>query len=443
MTSVLLSVSFPNNNIYSNLANFVRFVISDLLPNQHKAMWVDADTVIECDVVSMVRNALTKTSHAIAAVPIDRKPMGIASKVLKSRSRELSISFNAGVFVVDLDRWRSRELTKQVRKLTLRNRKEQIYAYGSQPPLVLTIGDKFEHMSPAWNVKVNKLNHGHFNGNACLWHWSGKRKPWNTSNDPDIHNELWQRYATGNTDKMQEFQPTNLVLAERVPCGACKCFYQLKSDSQAGYLVAPSSTPRILKNMGSEENWFDALEKGWYYAEHLRRKYKITHLLLSPPTNMTVSKELATYLNSNLWNVGHDEEYDGRYDEGNMECYKEGSTVSLQRVAKAPQPNLLLGIQYHKYEAFKYELNQFLAPIKNKESFARRFSQGIADTRKLLRKEPCLVSDFQLLLDKKGNIYHLDFERCFRSDARDEAELCFKALDEAEQLVYQAVSQQP
>lgn len=34
------------------------------------------------------------------------------------------------------------------------------------------------------------------------------------------------------------FQPENLELSERVPCGAQKCLYRLKSDPQVGYLVA-------------------------------------------------------------------------------------------------------------------------------------------------------------------------------------------------------------
>jgi lipopolysaccharide biosynthesis glycosyltransferase len=296
----------------------------------------------------------------------------------------------------------------------------------------LTIGDKFEHLPPSWNVKVNKLNHQELKGEACLWHWSGKRKPWNTVGDPNVHYDLWQRYATSTAATTQEFQPDNLVLAERVPCGAQKCFYQLKSDPQAGYLVALSAAPRILKKMGTEANWFDALNDSWTYAERLRRKYHITHFLLAPPTNLTITKGLAKQLNGNLWNAGHGRVYDGRYDEGNVERYTEGSTVFVQKVATAPEPNLLLGIQLEKYRTFKRQFNGFLKHVKDKRSFARRFSKGLADTRKMLRKEPCLIYDFQLLVDKKGYVYHLDFDRCFQPGVRDESAKCFRVLDEVE-----------
>ena len=428
----------------SNLANFVRFVIADLLPNQHKAFWVDADTIIECNVVSMVRNALTTSPHAIAAVPIQRKPMGIK----RQYTNKLSISFNAGVFVVDLRRWRLKGFTKQIRKLTLKNRKENIYEYGSQPPLVLTIGDKFEHLSQSWNVKVNKMNRGDHKGKACLLHWSGKRKPWDTFNDPNMHNELWQRYATSNVDMTQEFRPDNIILPERgVSCSSYRCYYQLKSNPQVGYLVArsPSSAPGILPKMATEANWFEAMVKSWHYAERLRRKYQITHFLLAPPTNMTISKDLASMLNQGMNHHGMNQD-----NEGNMERrerYKEGSTVFLQKVATAPKSNLLIGIQTLKYEAFQNHFDEFLARIKDKKSFARHVSQSLADTRRLIRKEPCLALDFELLLDQKGNVYHLDFERCFQlkannDDDDDDSESCFKVLDQVEQLVHRAADQQ-
>lgn len=402
----------------SNTANFVRFVIADLLPDQHKAMWIDADTVVECDVVSMVRKALTKSSHAIAAVPVRRKPQGIQSKYVKH-----SISFNAGVFVVNLDRWRSQGLTRKIRRLTLKNRKDNIYAYGSQPPLVLTIGSKFEHLSPAWNVKVNKINHENSKGKACLLHWSGKRKPWNTFTDPNMHNEMWLRYASSTVNLTKDFQPDNVVLTSGIYCDSFKCFYGLKSDLQAGLLVAPSSMPDT-RRVGTETNWYEALDKSWHYAEQLRKKYRITHLLLTPPTNMTISSGFASQLNL------------GRLDADNGttgERYKDESTVILQKVARAPEPNFIIDAQRYNDEAF----HEFLAPIKDKMSFARHLSQSLADTRQLIKNEPCLCNDFQLMMDKRGNVYHLSFERCFLfHGTRDETgRPCLQVLDQVEQLV--------
>lgn len=187
----------------SNLANYVRFVIHELLPNATKAMWMDADTIFNCDIVEMYRRTLVNSSYVIAAVPVDGPPHGV-KRVIKRKylKRYSSYTFNAGVYVVDLEKWRSKDMTSKIRKLTLKNRKNRFYNYGSQPPLALAIGDQFEHLSPAWNVKVNKLNLGLLGKEkACLYHWSGKRKPWNTKNDPDIHEELWRPYSNENITK--------------------------------------------------------------------------------------------------------------------------------------------------------------------------------------------------------------------------------------------------
>lgn len=183
----------------SNEANFVRFVISDILPNATKAMWIDADTIFQCDMVDMIRTALqnTTTTHTIAAVPVEGPPHGVMNRVKRKYLKKFKWSFNAGVYVVDLQKWREKKMTDKIRKLTLKNRKKRFYNYGSQPPLVLAIGDRFEHLAPTWNVKVNKLNLGLLKEEkACLLHWSGKRKPWNTKNDPDVHYELWTPYAS-------------------------------------------------------------------------------------------------------------------------------------------------------------------------------------------------------------------------------------------------------
>lgn len=177
----------------SNPANYVRFIIDSLLPHAKKAMWIDVDTVVKCDVVGMFRQALSETNYVIAAVPVHRKPMGVNGKVLKSKQfRNLNISFNAGVYVVDLERWRAQHMTRQIRKLTLKNAKKTMYKYGSQPPLVLTIGDQFEHLSWEWNAKADHLDRSAeeppFKQDACLVHWSGTSKPWD---EGGIHTDLW------------------------------------------------------------------------------------------------------------------------------------------------------------------------------------------------------------------------------------------------------------
>ena len=47
--------------INTNAANYVRFVMDKLLPHSaSKAMWIDSDTIVRCDVVQLVENVSTR-----------------------------------------------------------------------------------------------------------------------------------------------------------------------------------------------------------------------------------------------------------------------------------------------------------------------------------------------------------------------------------------------
>jgi len=182
--------------INTNLANYARFAMDSLLKKVSKAMWLDADTIVRCDVVPMVRNALcNETSHnIIAAVPGERKPRGFPKEVRKQYN--LSLSFNAGVYVVDLNKWRSENMSSKIRAIALMNREQKIYDLGSQAPLALAVGDRFEHLPWIWNAKVGNFNRTDRLANAeeaCIVHWNGPTKPWDKDG---IHSDLWTSYAS-------------------------------------------------------------------------------------------------------------------------------------------------------------------------------------------------------------------------------------------------------
>lgn len=174
----------------TNLANYARFAIDQLLPDESKAMWIDVDTLVRCDIVPLFRKTLSDSSYVIAAVPSSREgPKGFK----KGLNKKLKIKkgFNAGVYVVDLDRWRSKNLTEKIRYWTQRNRKEYLYKLGSQAPMTLAFHDNFESLSPKWNTKVSHVDDPKKQddaANACLLHWSGPNKPWQ---EDGIHKDLW------------------------------------------------------------------------------------------------------------------------------------------------------------------------------------------------------------------------------------------------------------
>ena len=192
-------------NLNENMPNYVRFVMDDLLPNVEKAMWIDSDTIVKCDVVELVRNVLNDNKDSrddIAAVPVFSPPTGLYKNDKHGNPFPdwgIETSFNAGVYVVHLSRWREQKISDQIRDLALRNRKYRYYEMGSQPPLVLTVGENFEHLPLSWNVKMKTIDEREDMTleDACVLHWSGPSKPWDGNGQ---HLEEWLPYHIDNVD---------------------------------------------------------------------------------------------------------------------------------------------------------------------------------------------------------------------------------------------------
>ena len=197
-----------NVNLNRNLPNYVRFVMDLFLPHVKKAMWIDSDTIVKCDVVEMARNVLNgddDNGPPIAAIPVEGNPKGLYEKD-KYRNPipdwGIETSFNAGVYFVNLDRWRAQGLTEKIRQLALKNREYRYWRMGSQPPLALTIGENFEHLPIAWNVKMKTIDEREDMTleDACVYHWSGPSKPW----DGFQHPEEWYPYVDESDKELMD-----------------------------------------------------------------------------------------------------------------------------------------------------------------------------------------------------------------------------------------------
>ena len=111
--------SGKNSELNTEPANYVRFVLHELFPKQDKVMWIDADTIVECDVVQLFNNTFAdsnkkvseedalKTLPAIAAVPRDGFPIGLSGRGRNIYSKlhgKEEHSFNAGIYLLELNR---------------------------------------------------------------------------------------------------------------------------------------------------------------------------------------------------------------------------------------------------------------------------------------------------------------------------------------------------
>lgn len=231
------------------------------------------------------------------------------------------------------------------------------------------------------------------------------------------------------------FTPTNINTIRPSRCGWEKCFFRIRSNETVAFLVAKWRKNRL-----------ESLEAGYQLAKQLERDYDIEHFYLSPPFKTTITSGLQETLNQNLWS----EKNQRAHIEGYIR-FRKGAPAFVQKVKVAPEPNLLLGCVEAKVDAFEQKIDKFLTKVHDKELFGRRFADSLDQARALLNVEPCLTKDFQALIDTRGHLFHLDFDRCFSVDdgtstkkITDPADLaiedCAHALDRIEQRVERAVN---
>lgn len=216
--------------------------------------------------------------------------------------------------------------------------------------------------------------------------------------------------------------PENIEPSLKVPCGSLKCFYQLKSNPQAGYLVSPDAKRKRIK----------ALQAGWVVANELKINYNISHFLLEPPISMNVSEALAKRLNRNLY-IESIRKLKKHGQKANR--FPTGSTISIQKVEVAPKKHLLIGCVPRKMRALRKDLPKFVSYVNDTKAFASSFTKGFDTALQILEDHPCLTKDFQVMVDTNGTVYHLDFDRCFKSSTqkfqltKSETKSCSSRLD--------------
>ncbi|XP_006818804.2 glycosyltransferase 8 domain-containing protein 1-like [Saccoglossus kowalevskii] len=186
----------------ASLANFARFYFDRIFPSLQKALYIDADCVVQQPIEDLW-NIAKDAKTPLVAVSRDIVPYGhfFDEKVLKvfferygKRFSESEPTFNAGVFVIDLLHYREKQLVDEAEFWMNQNAKKKLWKFGSQPVMLMMYHGQWTKLDSTWNVDslgwkdtigTEKLK------TAGILHWNGAKKPW-------LHNGLykayWQRY---------------------------------------------------------------------------------------------------------------------------------------------------------------------------------------------------------------------------------------------------------
>mmetsp|Transcript_146413 Transcript_146413/g.467741 ORF Transcript_146413/g.467741 Transcript_146413/m.467741 type:complete len:148 (+) Transcript_146413:866-1309(+) len=110
----------------------------------------------------------------------------------KLRVSKLSLPgpiFNAGVFMVDLDRWRTQGVAKKCEAWL--GQLAGLDTDTIQLPMNLVFHGLYDHLDWKWNVDLTQHTFGARLRQARVLHWVGRSKPWHQKKYADHLYEAW------------------------------------------------------------------------------------------------------------------------------------------------------------------------------------------------------------------------------------------------------------
>lgn len=185
-------------------------------------------------------------------------------------------------------------------------------------------------------------------------------------------------------------------------CGYRKCFFLSKKDNDFGYLT---STLRFKSDD----------RKAFELAKHMEAEDGIKQPYLDPPQIVALPKSVALILGSHMYE-----------NEPEISVYKL-RTIKNQAVMVGCE-----GIRGKSTLPLEKRIPVFIKQAANPTDFYFNLRKSILQTEETMKKNPCLHKDFQIMVDRYGDVYHLDFDRCYQRGGGDRTEekmvKCFEKL---------------
>lgn len=158
---------------YLTKETYYRISIPDLLNEKiQKVIYLDCDIIVKTDITRLWN------------INIDNYFLGAVEDfwVKYSRNSHLLIPreskyFNAGVLLINLKKWREKQIKNRVIEFIKANASR--IKFCSQDPLNAILHDKWLQLDPKWNFMPHYLNYPNFkNIKPAIIHYAGLKKPW-------------------------------------------------------------------------------------------------------------------------------------------------------------------------------------------------------------------------------------------------------------------------
>jgi len=191
--------AFTYANSESQVMNFSRFYVSEIYPALGKVIYLDADLVLRADIADLFRLGSLER-HVLAAVPDGTfeswEEYTQKGSIHLRHIESEQMTFNAGVFVTDLRRWKEQDVLKRLEGwIKIHRQALEDFYFGTQSIMNLAFYRDFQPLPPAWNVQPMGWHEDipeETIRNGKILHWAGKKKPWLTDG---LYREYWIDYA--------------------------------------------------------------------------------------------------------------------------------------------------------------------------------------------------------------------------------------------------------
>jgi len=190
----------------SNSFNFARFFLSDILPGLDRVIWMDCDVIV----TNAMDTIWEQSKNSSALVEAFTEPVrfgrfylqeNLLKRLMEERFEGVQLamegdSFNDGVIVINLKRWRKSNVGEALLWLMAQHGSSQkgLWKYGTQPIMML-LGTAYgyERLPSAHcygDLGFNTAEKERV-ADAVFLHFNGEKKPWK---EDGINKHLWEPY---------------------------------------------------------------------------------------------------------------------------------------------------------------------------------------------------------------------------------------------------------
>ncbi|MBP3686757.1 MAG: glycosyltransferase family 8 protein [Alphaproteobacteria bacterium] len=194
----------PTTIDYISKETYFRYMIADLLPDEDKALYLDADVIVNQSLEELYNTDITNF-YAAAVKDLFIERSGYKSEIGFS---DEDLYINAGAILFNLPKMRQDKISQKL--LTLTAEYAEKIKYQDQDIINLAFRDKIKEVDSIYNfATANAKKEKNKRKSAVIIHYTGRIKPWHKESTHKLK-KLWFKYDRIKQKIIKE--PSGLLL---------------------------------------------------------------------------------------------------------------------------------------------------------------------------------------------------------------------------------------